>query len=523
MSTPNPSLAALRRGWPAFLAGTLALALYARTLAPGLTWAHAGADGGDLLAAALTRGVPHPPGYPTYELLLRAAIAVLPGSPAHAGNWLSALCAAVSVALLADLARRLLTVRDARPWSAVVALAAGLSWAASPALWSQAVITEVYTLHALFVVLVLWLLWRWRESADAGWLCLAGLAWGLGLGNHLSLALMLPAAAVWWWTARRAGPARDASSMPWGELTLPVLALLAGLAVYAYLPIAAAGGPPVNWGDPRTPGRFWWIVSGRLYREMVFGLSAAAIPARLLAWAAEMLRQFGPWGAALAALGLWRLEGQDRGFWRLSALLALMYSAFAIGYNTADSYLYLLPVWAVAAQWLAVGLDAVLTALAAVLRAPHAARLTLYAALAFALALPTASIATHWMAMDLSRDQTAETFLHGALSTVEPNAIILVAQDEPTFALWYGIYGLRLRPDVTPLNVNLYGFSWYRATLAHHHPTVMALDPADVDALLTQLAHGPSARPLYRAGDLGLTLLGYDEHPAGALVKLIPR
>jgi len=51
--------------WPAPLAGLAALVLYARTLAPGLTWAHHAADGGDLLAAALTVGVPHPSGYPT--------------------------------------------------------------------------------------------------------------------------------------------------------------------------------------------------------------------------------------------------------------------------------------------------------------------------------------------------------------------------------------------------------------------------------------------------------------------------
>jgi hypothetical protein len=146
--------------WPAVAAGICALALYALCLAPGLTWAHDGADGGDLLAAALTQGVPHPTGYPTYQLLLRTAIALFPGEPARAGNWFSAVCAAGAAALLADLATRML---PARPWRDPVALAAALTWAASPTLWSQAVITEVYTLHALLVLVLLWLLWRWRH------------------------------------------------------------------------------------------------------------------------------------------------------------------------------------------------------------------------------------------------------------------------------------------------------------------------------------------------------------------------
>ena len=81
------------------VAGALAFALYGLTLAPGLTWAHDGADGGDFLAAALIGGVAHPTGYPTYQWLLQAAIRVLPGEPAVAGNWLSALCAALAVGL----------------------------------------------------------------------------------------------------------------------------------------------------------------------------------------------------------------------------------------------------------------------------------------------------------------------------------------------------------------------------------------------------------------------------------------
>ena len=96
----NSDPAAIRSAWPALITGGLALALYARTLAPGLTWAHNGADGGDLLAAALTRGVPHPTGYPTYVMLLAAAVKLTPGEPALGGNWLSAISAALAVALL---------------------------------------------------------------------------------------------------------------------------------------------------------------------------------------------------------------------------------------------------------------------------------------------------------------------------------------------------------------------------------------------------------------------------------------
>ena len=43
--------------------------VYLATLAPDITWAYQGTDGGDLITAAYTLGVPHPSGYPTYVLM----------------------------------------------------------------------------------------------------------------------------------------------------------------------------------------------------------------------------------------------------------------------------------------------------------------------------------------------------------------------------------------------------------------------------------------------------------------------
>src|SRR5437879_3085739 len=69
----RPRAATYSRGSAALLSlalATLAIA-YARTLAPGVTWANDGADSGDLVTAAATLGIAHPTGYPTYLLLAR--------------------------------------------------------------------------------------------------------------------------------------------------------------------------------------------------------------------------------------------------------------------------------------------------------------------------------------------------------------------------------------------------------------------------------------------------------------------
>jgi hypothetical protein len=576
--------------WPAPLAGIVALALYARTLAPGLTWAHHAADGGDLLAAALTRGVPHPSGYPTYQMLLRAAIALFPGEPARAGNWLSALCAAAAAALFADLAGRVLArivsggtkclsenSAEAAPMPpvagvgaraagfrisskpnlrALAALVAALTWAASPIFWGQAVVTEVYALNALLVVVLLWLLWRWREAVDAGgrgapgwaWLVGAGLALGLGLGNHLTLLLMLPGATVWLWAGRR-----DAGRTLARDVLAALGAAVLGFAVYAYLPLAAAVEPPVNWGDPRTPAQLWALVSGEVYRGLVFGLPPAYLPGRLGAWSAEALRQFGgPWGVILALIGLWRLDRHLHAWWQATLVTFVAYSVYAIGYNTPDSFVYLIPAGCVAALWLAAGLAWVLEAatqgLARIsmsneeLSAGHAApaggcgvtgggassrasawvlRATL---VVLVLAVPAISAARFWGENDLSHDREASNFVTRALVDAAPDALILTSSDGPTFALWYTVYGLGQRTDIAPVNVSLVSFDWYRRTLAGRYPDLAAalsvFDPTRPTAWLGALAAG---RPLYRAETLAIPLSGYEERPAGSLVRLIRR
>ncbi len=505
-------LEGLGRALPGLAAGGLALALYAVTLAPGLTWAHDGADGGDFLAAALTGGVPHPTGYPTYQLLLQTAIGLLPADPARAGNWVSAVCAALAAGLLADLARRVL---PPAPWRSVIAAAAGLAWATSPALWSQAVITEVYSLNALAVVFALWLLWQWNQQppADAGWrwLATAALVLGLGLGNHLSLALALPGLAIWLWTGRA-----HLSRLPRaGAAGLAVLCIL-GLAVYARIPLAAAAVPPVNWGAADTTAGFGWLVSAGPYRGLLGGMGGAELLARLSSLVGAALEQLGggPWGAALAVVGLWQLDRRQHAWWRTTGLIALLFVLYGLVYRTDTAFLYLIPAWGMAALWLAEGIDR-----AARLIADR--RIAWGFVIALTVALPVAAVARFYPLNDASRDGRAETFISQALAQAEVGAVILTATDRPTFALWYAVYGLGRRPDIVPLNVSLYEYGWYRATLVRYHPALFTGLPED--APLDTVVQAAAARfPLYAAEPLPVALPGLAQEDDEPLTRLRP-
>ncbi|MBV7330519.1 DUF2723 domain-containing protein [Chloroflexi bacterium TSY] len=179
-----------------------AVVLYLATLAPGLTWANHGADGGELIAVAMTNGVPHPPGYPLYIMLLQLWLGIgrylSPTSElAWLGNLLSALCAGGSVALTtqiqAHLLRQYTSFQGQRRW--FLASLGSLAWAWTPLLWGQAIITEVYGLHALLFVFL-----AWATLVKQGEIRYLLPAIACGIANHLTTVLLFPAIIYWLWT-----------------------------------------------------------------------------------------------------------------------------------------------------------------------------------------------------------------------------------------------------------------------------------------------------------------------------------
>ena len=91
---------------PSWIVFAILIALYLRTLAPGLTWANGGSDGGDLITAAATGGVAHPTGYPLYLLLARLFQWAPLGTLAFRTNLMSALAMSLAAALVCRLVMR---------------------------------------------------------------------------------------------------------------------------------------------------------------------------------------------------------------------------------------------------------------------------------------------------------------------------------------------------------------------------------------------------------------------------------
>ncbi len=260
-------------------------------------------DAGEFAAAAATLGVAHAPGYPLFVLLAKAFGTLFAlGSWAYRTNLLSAACASAALALFSDALRRFGAGRAARLGAAAVL---GLS-----PLWrEQSAVTEVFALQLLCAALLLWIVAAAGDRLlEAGPAAALGLAFGLGLGDHQTLALILPALIL---AARgRPGP------LPRG-LAFATLGTAAGFAVNIVLPLRAAQAPPLDWDHATTLKAFWRLLSRKDYGSMALtvegGQAAGAEALAAQAWRSlrGIAGQLGPLGAALALLGAagWRRSG----------------------------------------------------------------------------------------------------------------------------------------------------------------------------------------------------------------------
>ena len=168
----------------------LTLLLYWLTMPRDLTWQAFSGDGGELITAAVTLGVPHPPGYPTY-VLLGKLISFLPIEPvAYRFHLFSALCTAGAAGLITATVLKL-SSESAKSSSPLLASVPGLLFAFSPLVWQQAVVAEVYSLNLLMVAAFLWALLGEQNSLFIGYLL------GLSFTTHLTSLFLIPLALLY--------------------------------------------------------------------------------------------------------------------------------------------------------------------------------------------------------------------------------------------------------------------------------------------------------------------------------------
>ncbi len=300
-------------------------------------------------------GVPYPTGYPTYVWLGHVWQLLLPvASAAWRMNALSAVCAALSIGLLYLALKHWLNSR-------VGALAASLAFATLPTFWRWSTEAKSYTLHILFLAVMLYLVARAERassrSRSEGLLVWLAVVFGLALGNHNTTLLLAPGIFLLYWLNGTEGKWSSLRAM--ALRVLPAVAI--AIALYAFIPlranhlladygqvsgltipVAVSHGLVSDFYHPGLAGLVRYFTASDFTGGVVSNWGD--IPAQLVSVYWPLLRDDFPlWIIGLAVVGAAYLAiRRPKRFWPLF-LIYVVLIPFVLTYGRGEQSAFLLP------------------------------------------------------------------------------------------------------------------------------------------------------------------------------------
>ena len=453
----------------------LSAVLYVTTCAPSVLFG----DSGEFQFVPYILGIAHPTGYPLYVILGWLWSHLLPiGNVAYRMNLFSCFWASLTVGLSYFLVRNLIvrTVGGVEPL--VTRMAAGIAsatFAVTQTFWSQAIIAEVYSLNAFFVVSLLLLLLRWVEMPHYRGLTIAlAIGFGLALTHHRTILALLPGILVCAiWSRRGQTSSGNPPSSPqrytlWRTVVIGTAGVLLPLLLYLYLPLRAPYVPyTVLTLSPEQQlvlyentgrGMLNHIVGAAFAENLRLGAASAS---KLTEWAAhlktvmELLdKQFGLIGICLAFIGVTRMLLGRRWPWLiLIALSYTAYVAFNLLYAIGDVEVLYIPSYLLITPLIGIGLVS-LTDAASKMKVHHIR----HGVILLSLILPVWTFIQNLPRVDRSSDNAAATLWQPILQRPIPFGAILISNDrDEMMPLWYYQYVEGQRGDLLGLFPRIVG------------------------------------------------------------------
>lgn len=432
---------------PAVLIGLASFYLYLFTLAPDVL----DSDGGEFQFAAWNFSFVHPTGYPLFLLLGGFFQHLFPiGNPAFRLNAFNAIIASLAVSILYLGAKELTQSR-------VAALIAAASFALARTFWFNASGAEVYALNALFLALLIFLALRWRALSRTRTLVVFCFVYGLALTHHRSIALWIPAFALFFFLVLRAR-SQIKFQISRSYFTLFAFSFLLPLVLYLYIPLRAPVSPyyqlPIANNSSivlydNSPRGFVDYVLGRTFQQEL-GWDATSM-ARISSTPRLLLDEFGAIGVVLGGIGL--LAMFLRGEWAsfelmVTGLVATL--AFNSIYHIGDIAGYYIPAYLIWAMWIGFGVRQVRDLINnQKLKAKSFgfAFLVLLAAVS-----PALQLFNNYSIADRSNDTLPRSQWTRILSAPTPQNAILISNDrDEMMPLWYIQYVENTRRDLLGL------------------------------------------------------------------------
>lgn len=437
----------------------LSFLVYFHTLSPSLS---SQSDSGELVSAAATLGICHPPGYPFYTLIgyLFSLIPLKGCDTAFRINLMSAVFSSLTAVMLFLLG--LILYRNF-----ITAVCVSLLFAFSLEFWKLSLSAEVFSLHVFFVVLILYLLYRWRDESLVNdkkpkTMYLFFLAYGLSLSHHHTILFLVPPCLYMIVKEKMYRQFQN-----YREILFCLLLISAGLIPYIYLPLRSAANPPIGWEDASNPEGFIRMLTRAGYGTF----SLASVSGEgwslsiVLRQAGEYLKllavQFGSWffmalgliGAFYAAL---RRRREFYIFFFIFSVCGFIFLLMA-RFPQGEGYMailsrFFLPSYLAWSVFIGMALTCI--------SSPIKGRLLGLLKILIIL-MPVIPLVMNFSSADRRDNYTARDYGRNLLNGLDERAVIIVLGDIHFGAALYSQHIEKNRPDVTVLIEGLLTSPWY--------------------------------------------------------------
>ena len=478
-------------------------------------------DTPELITAAVTLGVAHPPGYPLFTMLGHL-FSLLPfGSIPFRVNLLSVVCDSIAVGIVYLTATRLVRSRTA-------AAVAALALAVNPFFWEWSLAAEVFPLNNLLAAILVLLLVLWHEQpAHTHFLIAAFFVVGLALTNHQTIVLVGPAFCFVLWQQREILRAQPRT------LLLGVVVFAIGLLPYGYVLWAAARHPAQSWGNVSSLHDLIGVITRRSYGSTHLvsapGYTGGSPWPRLSAFFAS----FGWFAGSLILAGAIDAYRSRRWYLWFSVLAFAFTGPFFIwitnlNLQNAPSALFVLQRFFLLSHVILAPLIAFGVVLIAKLTTRLWLILSLRVVAAACLILIVTTGVLNYRRLDQSRNFIARRCGEDILALTQPNSILLVSGDGFAFPLIYLQKVEHLRTDTILVVLPTLLGEWYVQQLREQHPDlVIPFDRYDrATKNLKAFVEANPYRTIAFAGTLGADHsldADYWPYQQGLLTVIMPR
>ncbi|MFA7361089.1 MAG: DUF2723 domain-containing protein [Candidatus Kapaibacterium sp.] len=461
--------------------------VYITTLAPGLYFI----DTGELAAVCVNLGIAHPTGYPLFTLLGNIFAKIPIGDYIYRLNVMCAVLSSVTALVFfnmmhfiltelnlnkeQDKSKRFFTDEKNKLTALIISFSGSMVLAFSSTFWNTSNSLEVYSLHVLLMVTVMYLFLKAENAYVKGdydlkhWLIFAFVL-GLSFTNHLS-TVFLSVGFLYLYFA-----VNGFSKMSFRKILLMFVPFAVALSVYVYF-FVRGDNPVIAWGNPVTWDNFMRHVSGKQFSVWMF-TSTGSASKQFSHFIDIFPKEFFYIPVIIAIFGLIESFIKQKRFFYFTLLLFVFNILYAINYDIHDIDTYFLLAFVVTSIWFALGLKFLFEKM----------KISGAAAVSLSLIIPAFSIYGNYDENNLKSSNFVKEYTNNVFNSAREKSIIMSTQwDFWVSASFYEQYVHNVRPDVVVIDKELMRKSWYLKHLKDHYPELYSRCNQEFEAYSKEL------------------------------------